>query len=213
MDSARAGGALLLAVVAAGCATSVSASAAPDASGGADTTDAADVARGDPASDAEVAVDAACNPCWYGHCIDRAVCVAATAIEPGVPLTMQNTGSGGYGDCATFGSSGGDPQLYYSLLIPPGGQFPRHVRVTAAPVDPGEAAYLRVLSSCDATAVESGARGGAATNGAATACASNGTPGPRTVIIAVGNYSNAAGGLAFDLAAAELVDPDLGCSF
>ena len=35
---------------------------------------------------------------------------------------------------------------------------------------------------------------------------------PRTVIIAVGNYSNAAGGLAFDLSA-ELIDPDFGCSF
>jgi hypothetical protein len=155
--------------------------------------------------------DGPCNACWYGHCIDRGVCLAATPIEIGVTLPKQDTGLGGYGDCAQSGSSGGERQLYYSLLIPAGGAFARHVRVVAAPVDSSQDAVMRVLSDCDAQVPENAARGGRSTDGAASLCAANATPNPRKVIIAVGHYSNATEGLVFDLST-ELMAPDAGCS-
>src|SRR5687767_13371081 len=59
--------------------------------------------------------------CAYADCscIDRAVCEKRSDVVPSAPLTMQDTSTGGFGDCSTCASCSGGRNLYYTVTIPP----------------------------------------------------------------------------------------------
>lgn len=166
--------------------------------------DAATDAPGDDGPDG----DGGCPFCVYGFCPDTPLCSAAVPLEPGAPLTMQDTESGGRGDCATSASGWGGPNLYYTVTLPAG----QWTHIVATPTGPTQDALVRVLPDCLATATETSARGGGSTSGVAALCVRNETTADRTVVVAVGRYSGETMNLTlqFDLSV-EILDPDLGC--
>lgn len=160
------------------------------------------------APDTASASDGTCA-CLYGFCTVPAYCEAAVPLTPTAPSTMQDTTSGGRGDCAVHASGLGGRNLYYTLEIPPG----VWARVVARPLDPDENALVRVLSDCAASATEGGSIGGKITEGRAELCVRGGEGAARRVVLAVARYSGEAADLTirFDLSV-ELVPFSVGCS-
>ena len=140
--------------------------------------------------------------CGLFGCPDRSLCEAPVALEPDVKLTMQNTASGGHGECAGSPSGVGGPSLYYSFSIPAG----RYANVIASPVGPPpvgdvQRALIRVFFACDATKSTISNIGGTSVFGEAATCLKNAGSATRRVIVAVSRYSGEYGNepLAFDL--------------
>lgn len=151
--------------------------------------------------------DVACQICGYGHCPTRELCLNAPPLEPGMPLTMQDSADGGY-DCAVSGSGNPSKSVYYALTLP----AQSRTRVVLTPVIASDPALVRVLSDCDASTVEASARNFTVTQGRATLCLANDTPADRRVVIAAGSYAGTIPlTLVFDLSA-EMIDPNLGCT-
>lgn len=170
---------------------------------------ALDSAGSDSAADGGADTDTSCNSCVYDYCPDYDICEAAVLLEPGAPLTDQDTSVNTVmGDCATSASGPGGPNLYYTLTLPAG----KSTRLVAAPTNPQEAAVVRILDDCRATQAEDSARGGSLTDGRATLCSRNDGAESRDVIVAVGRYSGEQQRLTleFDLSA-ELRDFEDGC--
>jgi hypothetical protein len=166
-----------------------------------DTTPVADVVSDGDAS--------ASTECAYGNCacVDPSVCDNRVELVPGEPLTMQDTATGGFGDCSHCASCSGGKNLYYRLSLSPG-----HVtRVHATPNSPSEDLLVRTLSDCsvDATTIDS-ARGGDLTMGSATLCLRNDATDTQSVIVAVGLYGGTRPTVMFDLTA-EVLDPADSC--
>ena len=140
--------------------------------------------------------------CGLFGCPDLSLCEAAVALEPDVKLTMQNTASGGHGECAGSASGVGGPSLYYPFSIPAG----RYANVIATPVGPPpvgdvQRALIRVFFACDATKSTISNIGGDLVFGEAAICLKNAGSATRRVILAVSRYSGEYGDkpLAFDL--------------
>jgi hypothetical protein len=151
--------------------------------------------------------DVACQICGYGHCPTRELCLDAPPLEPGMPLTMQDSAAGGH-DCAVSGSGNPSKSVYYALALP----AQSRMRVVLTPAIASDPALLRVLSDCDASTVEASARNFSVTQGRATLCLANDTAAERRVVIAAGSYAGTIPlTLVFDLSA-EMIDPNLGCT-
>jgi hypothetical protein len=139
--------------------------------------------------------------CAIFGCPDPSLCEAAIALEPDVTLKLQNTASGGHGECVGSASGVGGPSLYYSFSIPAG----RYVNIIATPVGPPpvgnqQRALIRVLSACNATKATVSDIAAGSVPGEAALCLRNGSAN-RRVIVAVSRYSGEYGNLplAFDL--------------
>lgn len=134
--------------------------------------------------------------CSLFGCPNFSLCEAAVALEPDVKLTMQNTASGGHGECVASPSGVGGPSVYYSFAIPAG----RYVNLVATPVGTStgteQRALIRVFSACNAAKVIISNIGGGSVPGEAAVCLRNKSSANQRVILAVSRYSGEYANLA-----------------
>ncbi|MBC8132564.1 MAG: hypothetical protein H7X95_06250 [Deltaproteobacteria bacterium] len=147
--------------------------------------------------------------CRYSDCtcVDFSRCTERPNLIPEMSLAMQDTGTGGFGDCADCASCSGGRNLYYSVRLPPMSL----TRIRATPLDPRFSLLIRILSECsaEATTLESN-RGGGITMGIAGLCLRNTETVARNLILAVGEYGGPAQTAVFNLSA-ETMDPNASC--